>query len=276
MSRVFGSRTLRAHVGARLRQPRRRPAARAPPRHRQPARHVGSGGRDRWRASGASSRSTSRASPAPRPRPPTRRPTASRRACERWFAEQGLERPHVAGNSLGGGIALELARRRRRRLGHRALPRRLLDPARARLRPALAARVARDRQAPAARDAGADPHGRRARRALLADLRPTLAPAARRRAGRDRRLRRRPRPSTPRSTASADYRFSARRRAARRAGDDRVGHARLAAHPAPGRSGRGACCRGRSTSRCAAAGTCRVTTTPRRSRRCCWPEAAEG
>jgi pimeloyl-ACP methyl ester carboxylesterase len=31
---------------------------------------------------------------------------------ERWFAEQGLDRPHVVGNSLGGGIALELARRR--------------------------------------------------------------------------------------------------------------------------------------------------------------------
>ena len=31
---------------------------------------------------------------------------------ERWFAEQGLDRPHVAGNSLGGGLALELARRR--------------------------------------------------------------------------------------------------------------------------------------------------------------------
>ncbi len=30
---------------------------------------------------------------------------------ERWFAEQGLERPHVAGNSMGGAIALELARR---------------------------------------------------------------------------------------------------------------------------------------------------------------------
>jgi pimeloyl-ACP methyl ester carboxylesterase len=30
---------------------------------------------------------------------------------ERWFAEQGLDRPHVAGNSLGGGVALELARR---------------------------------------------------------------------------------------------------------------------------------------------------------------------
>jgi pimeloyl-ACP methyl ester carboxylesterase len=29
----------------------------------------------------------------------------------RFFAEQGLERPHVAGNSMGGAIALELARR---------------------------------------------------------------------------------------------------------------------------------------------------------------------
>lgn len=32
-------------------------------------------------------------------------------AVERFFAEAGLERPHVAGNSMGGGIALELARR---------------------------------------------------------------------------------------------------------------------------------------------------------------------
>jgi pimeloyl-ACP methyl ester carboxylesterase len=32
-------------------------------------------------------------------------------AFERFFAEQGLERPHVAGNSMGGAIALELARR---------------------------------------------------------------------------------------------------------------------------------------------------------------------
>ena len=30
----------------------------------------------------------------------------------RWFAEQGLDRPNVAGNSMGGGIALELARAR--------------------------------------------------------------------------------------------------------------------------------------------------------------------
>jgi pimeloyl-ACP methyl ester carboxylesterase len=30
---------------------------------------------------------------------------------ERFFAEAGVERPHVAGNSLGGGIGLELGRR---------------------------------------------------------------------------------------------------------------------------------------------------------------------
>jgi len=32
------------------------------------------------------------------------------RAVRDWWTELGLERPHVAGNSLGGGIALELAR----------------------------------------------------------------------------------------------------------------------------------------------------------------------
>lgn len=32
------------------------------------------------------------------------------RALVRWWEELGLERPHVAGNSLGGGVALELAR----------------------------------------------------------------------------------------------------------------------------------------------------------------------
>lgn len=32
-------------------------------------------------------------------------------AFERWLAEQGIELPHVAGNSMGGAIALELARR---------------------------------------------------------------------------------------------------------------------------------------------------------------------
>ena len=32
-------------------------------------------------------------------------------AAEAFFAEQDLDRPHAAGNSLGGGVALELARR---------------------------------------------------------------------------------------------------------------------------------------------------------------------
>ena len=32
-------------------------------------------------------------------------------AVERFLAGAGLDRPHVAGNSMGGGIALELARR---------------------------------------------------------------------------------------------------------------------------------------------------------------------
>lgn len=30
---------------------------------------------------------------------------------ESWLAEQGIDRPHVVGNSMGGGIALELGRR---------------------------------------------------------------------------------------------------------------------------------------------------------------------
>lgn len=34
-------------------------------------------------------------------------------ACERWLDEARLERPHLAGNSLGGWMALELARRGR-------------------------------------------------------------------------------------------------------------------------------------------------------------------
>lgn len=38
-------------------------------------------------------------------------PVALAQRLERWFAEVGIERPHVAGNSLGGGAALELARR---------------------------------------------------------------------------------------------------------------------------------------------------------------------
>jgi pimeloyl-ACP methyl ester carboxylesterase len=39
-------------------------------------------------------------------------PTGFAAFLERWFAEQGIDRPHVAGNSMGATIALELARRR--------------------------------------------------------------------------------------------------------------------------------------------------------------------
>ncbi|HEX7291224.1 MAG TPA: alpha/beta fold hydrolase [Conexibacter sp.] len=44
--------------------------------------------------------------------PDGERPTvqALARAVRDWWVELGLERPHVAGNSLGGGIVLELAR----------------------------------------------------------------------------------------------------------------------------------------------------------------------
>ena len=54
------------------------------------------------RASGARRRSTPGSS---------RRSFAYADAFERFFEELGLRRPHVAGNSMGGGIALELARR---------------------------------------------------------------------------------------------------------------------------------------------------------------------
>lgn len=39
-----------------------------------------------------------------------------------WFAAEGLDRPHVAGNSMGGAIALELARRGAVRSAHAISP----------------------------------------------------------------------------------------------------------------------------------------------------------
>lgn len=39
-----------------------------------------------------------------------------------WFADRGLDRPHVAGNSMGGAIALELARRGVVRSAHAVSP----------------------------------------------------------------------------------------------------------------------------------------------------------
>ena len=162
-----------------------------PARHRQPPRHVGSGGRA-WRASAASSRSTSRASPAPR-RAADPSPAGLTTYLERWFAEQGLDRPHVAGNSLGGG------HRPRARAPAAPSPRPPASPPSASgpraSSPSRSARCAPSRAIvrrlrPAM--PGADAHGRRARRALLADLRAAVAPAARRCGDGRRRLPRRP------------------------------------------------------------------------------------
>ena len=61
----------------------------------------------------------------------TRRQPPSVPALAAWvgsfFAELGVDRPHVAGNSLGGGLALELAAAGSR-VGDRALPGRVRDP----------------------------------------------------------------------------------------------------------------------------------------------------
>jgi pimeloyl-ACP methyl ester carboxylesterase len=45
------------------------------------------------------------------PAPITPSPMGFAEHLEGWFAEHGIERPHIAGNSMGGAIALELARR---------------------------------------------------------------------------------------------------------------------------------------------------------------------
>ncbi len=72
-------------------------------------------------------------------------------AFEWFFAELGLERPHVAGNSMGGAIALELARGRAVRSVMRVLPGGLLDARRTALLPDLAARARTDARARRAR-----------------------------------------------------------------------------------------------------------------------------
>ena len=128
---------------------------------------------------------------------------------ERWFAEQGLDRPHVAGNSMGGAIALELARRGAVASATGISPAGFWNARETGLRAALAARLARHRAAAAPRGARPLAHGRRARRALLADLRAAVAAVTRRCGGDHRRLPRLLRPSTPRWTAFGPYRFGA-------------------------------------------------------------------
>ena len=185
---------------------------------------------------------------------------------QQWFAEQGLGRPHVAGNSMGGAIALELARRGAVASATALSPAGFWTPrelayAQRSLRASRAiARAARRAMPALCRTAGgrvavfsqvyAKPWCMRPDEAMaaidaFADA-PAFEPAL---------DRLRPLP------------LRRGRRAARRAGDRGVGHARRAAHPAPGGSRAAAAAMGDARRRCAAADTCRATTTPRRSRR---------
>ena len=127
---------------------------------------------------------------------------------EQWFAEQGLGRPHVAGNSMGGAIALELARRGAVASATALSPAGFWTPRELAYaqRSLRASRAIVGRCGPA--DAGALPHGRGSRRAVLPGLRQAVAHAARGGHGRDRRLRRRP-GLRARAHAFGHYRFGA-------------------------------------------------------------------
>ena len=123
-------------------------------------------------------------------RPPTRTPSSGS------SPSSGSNGPHVAGNSMGGAIGLELARRRRRELGHRLLPRRLLDAGRAALLPAVAGRAGEHPRGCAPGDRSGRTHPRRAHRAVLPDVR-IPREAARRGGGRDAQGRLGARPRWP-------------------------------------------------------------------------------
>ena len=185
-------------------------------------------------------------------------------AFEWFFAELGLERPHVAGNSMGGAIALELARRRAVALGDRVLAGRLLER-----RPSGASASCRSersaRRAAAARPATARSRARApAGCALFSQIfgYPARLPAEEAVATLATPGRR-PR-SAARSPRSAHYTLRLARAAAQRARHDRLGQARPpAALPPAGAASARAAADGRRTSR-SAPGTCRSTTTPQR------------
>ncbi len=136
-------------------------------------------------------------------------------AFEWFFAELGLERPHVAGNSMGGAIALELARGRAVRSVCAFSPAGFWTPAE--LRFCQLSLRALAQTPPAARPAleRARAHAPRAHRAVLADVRLPRAPA-RAGGGRDaqgrmglarvrRRARRLPPVPLPASRAAAQH-----------------------------------------------------------------------
>ena len=194
--------------------------------------------------------------------PPRRRrgsPAALAPRSRGLLAARGIERPHVAGNSLGGWVALEMA------AAGRAASVTAIAPGRAVV--AAAGAQARDRRARSraccsrcsrrccargrgrrlalgghGRAAGADPAGGRA--------------AARARVRHGAGLPRRQRRDAGRPLHGA--------RPAGGAGDARVAGARPA-----GRGGRGGCRPACAASCCAAAATCRRGTTRSRSRACC-------
>ena len=101
-----------------------------------------------------------------------------------FFAELGIERPHVAGNSMGGAIATRAGQARRRGLGQRDLSGRLLDSRRTTLLPGLAAVAGEPPARAAPGRARRCRHARGAHGAALADVREPVA-AARRGAGAD-------------------------------------------------------------------------------------------
>ena len=212
------------------------PAARAPARHRQPPRHVGSRGR----------RPGARA-PRHRGRPPglrrlarTSTPSPTPRASRRTWSAGSPSRASTAPTSPATRWAAP-SRSSSRAAAPWPRPPRSPPPASGpprelRLRAALAARVARDRQAAAPRGARRSTRTAAGRVALFSQIygRPWRLPPDDAVAAIDAFL------DGPAFDAALEavrpLPLRRGRRAARRAGDDRVGHARRAAHPAPGRA----------------------------------------
>ena len=167
-------------------------------------------------------------------------------AFEWFFAELGLERPHVAGNSMGGAIALELAAAGARRARPRRSRRSASGPAPSVRFCQLSLRALARTPATAARPAcGARAHPRRARRAVLPDLRLPRRGCRPRRPWRRCATPGRRRPSQGALAAFDEYSFDSPRAAAQHARDDRLGQARpAAALPPAGAAGARRCCRG--------------------------------